>query len=438
MFQRTSPTVVVAGAGPTGLFGALCLSDHGVDVEIVSPTERDPALRRRSSHGAVVLLHPGSLALLHRHGVAESVLERGRRVSSVRVHRGRECAGEVSFEKLSRGSGLPFDFALSVARADLEECLRAALKARRVEVHDQRRLARFEQGNARVRVTIDYLGSDSAGYAVAHSEMVVDKSAELEPEFVLAADGPHSVVRQQLGIALSELCPGEGYLAVEGRVEARSSDAAVLGFDARASSAMWPLADGRQHLLFITGPTDAEMLGLPEAGATEPSGRARLDAERLSAWVSLRTPWLSATPTELEARGPESAHHRLASSFGKGRIWLAGAAAHSGSPLLSLSTNVGLAEAAQLADIFASARHDAAPLDALGAYDAGHRERWRRLLEPPQDGVDAAPVTPRSPALERRSKAGAASPAPGFDVLLARLTSDPWSSLLEFGNTSAP
>lgn len=435
MFNRTSPTVVVAGAGPTGLFGALCLLDHRVDIEIVSPTERDPALRRRSSHGAVVLLHPGSLALLHRHGVAEAVLERGRRVPSIRVYRGRECAGEVSFERLARGSGLPFDFAVAVARADLEECLRAALKARRTEVHDQRRLVRFEQGNARVRVTIDYLDSDSAGYAVAHSEMVVDKSEELEPEFVLAADGLHSVVRQQLAITLSERRPSERYLVVEGHAEGPSSGA-VLGFDAGANGVMWPLADGRQHALFIVGPADVEMLGLREGAAKEPSGRARLDAERLSAWVELRMPWLWPALTELEARGPFDAHHHLASSFGKGRIWLAGAAAHSGSPLSSLSTNVGLSEAAQVAELFASARHSAAPLDALAAYDAGHRERWQRLLEPISDELEATPAVGEAVGT-RRSIAGAASPAPGFDVLLARLTSDPWSSLLQFGSTSA-
>src|SRR5688572_3455933 len=294
MFKRHSPSVVIAGAGPTGLFGALCLSDQGVDIEILSPAERDPALRRRSSNAAVVLLHPGSLALLHDHGAAAAVIERGRRVPAIRVYRGRECAGEVSFEKLSRGSGLPFDFAVCVARADLEECLREALRARRVEVHDQRRLVRFEQGSARVRVTIDHLASDSAGYAVAHSELVVDKSEELEPEFVLAADGPHSVVRQQLALTLAELRPSERYVAVEGHPASPSADAAALGFDAGASSAMWPLADGRLHGIFIASATDVEMLGLPEVGArSEPGGRARLDPERLSAWVSLRTPWLA-------------------------------------------------------------------------------------------------------------------------------------------------
>jgi 2-polyprenyl-6-methoxyphenol hydroxylase-like FAD-dependent oxidoreductase len=281
MFKRPSPSVVIAGAGPTGLFGALCLLDQGVDIEILSPTERDPALRRRSSNAAVVVLHPGSLALLHHHGVAAGVIERGRRVPAIRVYRGRECAGEVSFEKLSRGSGLPFDFAVCVTRADLEECLREALRARRVEVHDQRRLVRFEQGSARVRVTIDHLASDSAGYAIAHSELVVDRSDELEAEFVLAADGPRSVLRQQLSLSLSELRPSERYLAVEGRATSPVPAAAALGFDAGATSAMWPLADGRQHGIFIISATDVEMLGLPEAGFHSEPG-AREDLGQLS------------------------------------------------------------------------------------------------------------------------------------------------------------
>jgi 2-polyprenyl-6-methoxyphenol hydroxylase-like FAD-dependent oxidoreductase len=434
--KRPSPRVVIAGAGPTGLFGALCLLDAGVNIEILSPTERDPALRRRSSSAAVVLLHPGSLALLHRHGAAVAVIARGRRVRAIRVYRGRQCAGEVSFEQLSRGSGLPFDFGVCLARADLVECLREALRTRGAEVHDQRRLVRFEQGSARVRVTIDHLASDSAGYAIAHSELVVDKSEELEPEFVLAADGPHSVVRQQLSLPLAEQRPSESYLTVEGRATSPAPDAGALGFDAGATSAMWPLADGRQHGIFITRAEDIEMLGLSGAAALSAlGGHARVEAKRLSAWVALRTPWLASAMTELEARGPFHAHHRWVSSFGRGRIWLAGAAAHSVSPLSSLSTNVGLSDAAQLAEIFAGALRGATPLEALEAYDAGQRERWQHLLEPVAKELDAAVATPPTPVGERRHRFGSATPAPGLDTLLAWLTSDPWRSLLQFGTT---
>lgn len=398
--------VVIAGAGPSGLLGALCLAEHDVDIEIVSPTPPDPALRRRATNGAVVLLHPGSLALLHRHGVASDVLGRAARVRAVCVYDRGERVEEVSFERLAQGAGLPFEFAACVAQADLEECLRAALRARGVVVYDQRRLARFEQGAARVRVTIDHLDSDSAGYAVAHSELVVDRSEELEPEFVLAADGHQSVVRQQLGLAFRELGTTEQYLVVEAGAVSAPPELAFVSLDEAGPSAIWPTLGGGQHGVVRLGRADEDALGLHEPAARSGAGaRLRLERERLASWLARRTRGLPlGAPSELEARGPFHADHRLASGFGRGRVWLAGAAAHAASPLSSLGTNVGLSEAAQLAGIMAAALQRGVPSAAFASYEAERRQRWQRWLAP------GAPEEPPS------------SGATDFDTLLARLT----------------
>ncbi|HTV25114.1 MAG TPA: FAD-dependent monooxygenase, partial [Polyangiaceae bacterium] len=375
------------------------------------------ALRRRGTNGAVLLLHPGSLALLHRHGVANAVVDRGWRVRSIRVYRDAECVGELSLEKVARRSRLPFDFGISVAQADLEDCLRDALRARHVEVHDQRRLTRFEQGAARVRVTIDHLDTDSAGYAVAHSEMVVDKSEDIEPEFVLAADGHQSAMRQQLGLEFGEIGATQPFLVVEGRAPSPAPEVAVLSFDAGRSSSLWPLVGGRQHAVFGVQSADLEALGLHDAHH-HPGARLRIDAERLSAWVAARTRWQASGWNELEARGPFHADPRLASGFGRGRVWLAGAAAHWASPLTSLSTNVGLSEAAQLADIFAAAKGRETPLDALASYERESLERWRRLLD-----ADPVRLDPFPPSAAGGAMAASEPAARDFDALLAGLTS---------------
>ena len=73
--------------------------------------------------------HEGPRGGRHRNG-----LGRGRRVPAIRVYRGRDCEGEVSFEKLTRGTGLPFDFAVCVARAELEQRLRTLVSAHWIDV----------------------------------------------------------------------------------------------------------------------------------------------------------------------------------------------------------------------------------------------------------------------------------------------------------------
>jgi 2-polyprenyl-6-methoxyphenol hydroxylase-like FAD-dependent oxidoreductase len=68
--------VLVVGAGPTGLFAALGLSQAGLSVEVIDEEWR-PA-----GHSYALALHPRSLRLLDELGLAEDVVARGRKLES--------------------------------------------------------------------------------------------------------------------------------------------------------------------------------------------------------------------------------------------------------------------------------------------------------------------------------------------------------------------
>jgi 2-polyprenyl-6-methoxyphenol hydroxylase-like FAD-dependent oxidoreductase len=71
---------------------------------------------------------------------------------------------------------------------------------------------------------------------------------------------------------------------------------------------------------------------------------------------------------------------RLAASFGRGRVWLAGDAAHLTGPAGMQSMNAGLAEAHQLATSIARIRGGQAGLEELEAYGRERLADWGFLL----------------------------------------------------------
>jgi 2-polyprenyl-6-methoxyphenol hydroxylase-like FAD-dependent oxidoreductase len=328
-------------------------------------------------------LYPRSLELLARYDIATPLLSEAQKVRTIGVYAQGDRVGELSFERLPSGPGSRFPFAAVVTVADLERYAVAALRKRRVDVFYERALARIEQGSARVRATLDHLGSDSAGYATAHGELIVERSEELELEFVLAADGHQSVARQQLDVTMQQMAPPERYEVFDGPARGRLPDEAELLFADGVSAVVWPLPGDRWR--WIVGP--------------EPGARER---------IAGAVPWLSSVVDELHDHGHIEAEYVLASAFGRGRVWLAGGAAHATSPLGAQSTNVGLAEGVRLGELIADVLAGSQPLGALSSYERERTQEWSRLLRPRAEhegastgthrGLGVARITPCLPA----------------------------------------
>jgi 2-polyprenyl-6-methoxyphenol hydroxylase-like FAD-dependent oxidoreductase len=93
-----------------------------------------------------------------------------------------------------------------------------------------------------------------------------------------------------------------------------------------------------------------------------------------------RAPWFQSEIKDILWIARAQFDRQLAQRFGDGRCWLAGDAAHQTSPAGMLSMNLGLREAADLANKLKSIlRGDSGP-DLLQTYDRVHRLEWERLL----------------------------------------------------------
>src|SRR5579859_2484745 len=131
--MRESQTeVLVVGAGPIGLWTALLLAEAGIAVTIIDQESHTAA--RSYACG----LHPRTLELLSRLGLAETLLAGGRRIEKLAFYGSDTREAELDFSGLA-GS---FPFMLIVPQSSVESLLEQRLGQAGVAVHWNHRFAR--------------------------------------------------------------------------------------------------------------------------------------------------------------------------------------------------------------------------------------------------------------------------------------------------------
>jgi 2-polyprenyl-6-methoxyphenol hydroxylase-like FAD-dependent oxidoreductase len=130
--------------------------------------------------------------------------------------------------------------------------------------------------------------------------------------------------------------------------------------------------------------------------------------------LSERAPWFSDGAPSLDWGNVIQFERRLVRQFGKGRVWLAGDAAHVTSPLGGQSMNVGLLEGYELAGHIAGAIASGQGPSALEFYGAERQREWHKLL-----GVNTSfELRPHAPAwlAQHARRLVPALPASGRDL----------------------
>jgi 2-polyprenyl-6-methoxyphenol hydroxylase-like FAD-dependent oxidoreductase len=364
--------VLVVGAGPTGLVAALSLAEAGLSVQVIDEEWR-PA-----GHSYALALHARSLSLLDGLGLGQAALSQGRRLEALTLMAGDEPRATLR-------PGTPdgrFPFLLSLPQNALETLLADALRGKGVEVLWSHRLASLESHGDTVEATVHRLEKESAGYAVAHTEWTIAETLKVHAAFVVGADGHRSLVRRALGIPFEEAGPSQAFAIFECNAPfAGDEQRLVLRED--SVNVLWPLPNGRARW--------SMEVAAPEVSATDRfKGRLstrlgerffpQLDEARTRALLGERAPWFASRAGDVGWSVEVRFERRLAGSFGRGRVWLAGDAAHLTGPAGMQSMNAGLAEAHELASSIARVREGEAGLDRLDAYGRERLAEWSFLL----------------------------------------------------------
>lgn len=323
-----SHAVVIVGAGPTGLMLAAELALARVDVAIVERRENQDLAGMRAGG-----LHARSIEVLDQRGVAERFLSQGR-VMQI-----------ASFAGILDISDLPsrHNYGLALAQNHIERILADWVAELSVPIYGGREVTGFAE--------------DESGVDVALSD-----GASLRAKYLVGCDGGRSVIRKQAGIELVGWEPSTSYLIAE--AEMTEEPASGYRRTAKGIHALGPIDDGKRVRLVLQDehvkhhePTQGEL-------------REALVAAYGTDFGVHGVTWLS--------RFSDAA--RQAASYRKGRVLLAGDAAHVHSPVGGQGLNTGVQDAVNLGWKLAQVVHGTSPESLLDTYHAERHPVAARVL----------------------------------------------------------
>lgn len=360
--QTHSTELLIVGGGPVGLFGALCAAKRGVAVTLLDRGFRGYA------RGHATLLHPSTLRLLTEFGLGSKLLAAGRPVARVELHLEHD---------FTRSLELPTP-ALTIAQSAFEELLLKELANEDVEIEAPWEATALTQSESSVEVHATRRELRPMGSPTVASDWQAVESTVIDARFVIGADGRQSSVRSALGIEASSVGVRETFAMFEGPRSVPRTDLS-LSFAQGLGGVALPLS----------GDCGRWGFELPEGSEIVP------DVDHLRALLVERAVWEPNPPVELHWSSVALFERRLAQSFGRGRVWLAGDAAHVTSPFGGQSVNGGLMEVHQLVESMAGCLRKAEALSELEQIGSRRVREWQRLLGV-ATRVEARPGSPAS------------------------------------------
>ncbi len=305
-------TILICGAGPSGLVLALWLTRAGIPVRIIDKTAA-PGTTSRAT-----VFHARNLEFYRQLGIDKIVLERSVPFTAANIwvqgkQRGRARFGDAATD-IS-----PYPYALIFPQDLHEQMLTEQLQKLGVEIERSTELLSFEQKDGGVQYRLRSKdGNESTGSS----------------NYLAGCDGAHSLIRKQLGIPFKgEMYENLFYVA----------DLQISG----------PIANGEMHIALddadflavfpMKGDGRARLIGSVKPGT---SSRQDLKWEDVSESILNR---LEIAVQEVRWFSTYRVHHRVADRFQQGNTFLVGDAGHLHSPVGGQGMNTGIGDAINLA-----------------------------------------------------------------------------------------
>jgi len=336
--------VLIAGGGPTGVTLAVLLAQRGVKV-IVADKEADIYPLPRAAH----IDHEG-MRILQEAGVADAVMKTARRASRYDF---LNAKGEVllRFEGAGRIGPGGWPAANMIHQPSVEAELRKALMAlSTAELHNRWELTGFVDDGEGV----------TAALATPGGERTV------RARYLVGADGARSPVREACGIAFDDLNFEEPWLVVDVLVDDYSklpTENLQICNPERPTTCVL-MGEGRHRWEFMILPGET-----PEQVSDDPFIEKLLE------------PWNVEGAVRLERKAVYTFRARIAAEWRKGRVLLAGDAAHQTPPFAGQGMCSGLRDAANLAWKLAAVIHGKAGDTTLDSYQIERAPNLRATID---------------------------------------------------------
>ncbi|MDA0671550.1 MAG: NAD(P)/FAD-dependent oxidoreductase [Bacteroidetes bacterium] len=353
--------VLIVGGGPTGLFLALSLRQLGIDCRVIEKKET------RTQHSRSIGIHPPSLELFDRQGLIEPFLEEGILIRKGHAYLNQSRIGSVSFDSLPGRH----QYVLSLPQSQTEAILEAACQEMDSSMVCRGvTLTSYETTQDGVRVHMqDTEGTD--GDVGGHGAEGSEGASEVTTcDVLVGCDGKRSVVRELTGIEFDGSNYPDTYMMGDFEDTTPFGEDAMITLHQDGLVECFPLTKGRRRWVvktaqYVDAPTEQELKEI----------------------VAHRTGYdLHQAPcTMISSFGVQ---HFIAETFAKGRVVLAGDAAHVVSPIGGQGMNLGwldgeaLAKALQAFLLTQDERHlqDYSKRQRAVARQAGKRAEWNMRL----------------------------------------------------------
>jgi 4,5-epoxidase len=319
-------TVLIAGAGPTGLALACDLRRRGIDTLVIDKADGPSTTSRALG------LQPRGREILERLGAIGDLPERAVKALATNVYCGGRRVARIDVASLFSGDEPP----LIIGQAEIEAQMRARLAELGGKAIWDHELVAVRENAESIEATIRTAGVESRVHA----------------EWLVGCDGAHSTVRKSMGVSFDGAPFPETFILADVR----------MNWDRdRDEAAMWLHRDGMLVVAPLPGNAWRIAAELPPGDPLADAGRHAMLASTRHNTVSESEALKRLGPIFRERVGDDVTHisdptwisvfrfhRRLVSAYRKRRTLLAGDAAHIHSALGGQGMNTGIGDAFNL------------------------------------------------------------------------------------------
>jgi 2-polyprenyl-6-methoxyphenol hydroxylase-like FAD-dependent oxidoreductase len=343
MSSHSERPILIAGGGPVGVITALALARQGLPVHVFEAASKvNDAPRAATTHAA-------TLEMLGELGLVEEIIRRGLVEPLFRIwdRSTGKLVAEFDFGNLKNDTCYPF-----AVQCEQHKLANLALE----------RLRTFPHATVEFSARVKSISQSSDTVEIA-----VETAAGTRPVkgcYLVGADGGRSTVRKSLGIAFEGYTHPERFLILTTPFD--------IGTRYPGCTRNY-LAHPEDWCAFfkVSGDDGTGLWRVLSSTRLDQTEAELFDDQAVERRLQTFVP--KGGRYHVIHRNLYNVHQRVAASFRKGRVFLAGDAAHVNNPLGGLGLNFGIHDAIELSRLLGRVLRSEASSDILDSYDRHRR-----------------------------------------------------------------